>query len=347
MVDSNKTMDRQTEEQVKEQRDVTVANAREEIREEQENAYAKIKQALQKANLMKESELTQDELENMFEEYADQTFYAQKDESVEARQVNEDEAGNVLVTISGVESERQQSFEPQELREEYDLSDEEIESLRDGDTEPMEEKVDEGTVETAYGLHEGDVLARDENGSLYKPDDFHDNYETEDQDVTEEFQEFQADSPPRKVLEVDEEVELEAPWGAKQTIEEGGVLVKNGPEDIYGINPSEFKDTYEQLSEEEERAARVEEALESEIELDSYIESEQLDEFLSELADEHDFSLRQVDEDGVSDYVLSDEESETKFEIEVSSHAVSGHASTREGPPYNPREVNSFEKVQS
>lgn len=49
---------------------------------------------------------------------------------------------------------------------------------------------------------------------------------------------------PRKVVPVEQNVSFEAPWGGPMRIQEGGVLVHGGPNDIYGINPKEYKETY-------------------------------------------------------------------------------------------------------
>ncbi len=43
---------------------------------------------------------------------------------------------------------------------------------------------------------------------------------------------------------VDEDIEFNAPWGEPMKIEAGGSLILSGPEDIYGIQKSEFENTY-------------------------------------------------------------------------------------------------------
>ena len=43
---------------------------------------------------------------------------------------------------------------------------------------------------------------------------------------------------------IDEHIEFKAPWGEIMKIECGGSLILNGPNDIYGIQKSEFEHTY-------------------------------------------------------------------------------------------------------
>ena len=45
-------------------------------------------------------------------------------------------------------------------------------------------------------------------------------------------------------LNKDENVQFIAPWGSIMKIRGGGVLIDNGPDDIYGIQPDEFRSTY-------------------------------------------------------------------------------------------------------
>ena len=52
---------------------------------------------------------------------------------------------------------------------------------------------------------------------------------------------------PVNVLPLDENVEFKAPWGETMKIKAGGVLVHNGPGDVYGIQPEEFRETYSYL----------------------------------------------------------------------------------------------------
>ncbi len=52
---------------------------------------------------------------------------------------------------------------------------------------------------------------------------------------------------PRKVVPVEQNVSFEAPWGGAMRIQSGGVLVHGGLNDIYGINPKEYQETYSAL----------------------------------------------------------------------------------------------------
>ncbi len=49
---------------------------------------------------------------------------------------------------------------------------------------------------------------------------------------------------PVLTMKLDEAVAFDAPWGGEMRIEAGGSLVLSGPNDIYGIQPQEFADTY-------------------------------------------------------------------------------------------------------
>ncbi|MCS5595685.1 MAG: hypothetical protein NZ828_00365 [Alphaproteobacteria bacterium] len=49
---------------------------------------------------------------------------------------------------------------------------------------------------------------------------------------------------PRKVVDVERNVSFKAPWGEDMRIKSGGALVYGGPNDVYGIQPDEFKATY-------------------------------------------------------------------------------------------------------
>ena len=51
-------------------------------------------------------------------------------------------------------------------------------------------------------------------------------------------------SEARKVLDIDKNIAFKAPWGEEMLIKKGGVLVHNGPGDVYGIQSDEFKNTY-------------------------------------------------------------------------------------------------------
>ncbi len=50
-----------------------------------------------------------------------------------------------------------------------------------------------------------------------------------------------------KVVELQENVRFQAPWGEEMRIRAGGVLVIKDSGDIYGIQREEFQDTYEYI----------------------------------------------------------------------------------------------------
>jgi len=52
---------------------------------------------------------------------------------------------------------------------------------------------------------------------------------------------------PLKAMRLTEDVQFQSRWGEQMYIAHGGVLVYSGPDDIYGIQGAEFKDTYSVL----------------------------------------------------------------------------------------------------
>lgn len=64
-------------------------------------------------------------------------------------------------------------------------------------------------------------------------------------DETETPGVFAPKADPRKVLPLDKNVAFTAPWGEEMRIKSGGVLVHGGPKDVYGIQPAEFKASYD------------------------------------------------------------------------------------------------------
>lgn len=55
---------------------------------------------------------------------------------------------------------------------------------------------------------------------------------------------FRPKFDPVRVLRLDEDVKFKAPWGEEMNIRAGGVLVKAGENDIYGIQGEEFEKSY-------------------------------------------------------------------------------------------------------
>ena len=51
-------------------------------------------------------------------------------------------------------------------------------------------------------------------------------------------------SKPRKCVKVTENISFTAPWGEKMYIQAGGMLNVDDEDNIYGINPEEFKETH-------------------------------------------------------------------------------------------------------
>jgi hypothetical protein len=55
---------------------------------------------------------------------------------------------------------------------------------------------------------------------------------------------YKPNAGPVSAMPLTEDVKFKAPWGEEMAIKKGGVLVRGGPNDIYGIQPEEFKNTY-------------------------------------------------------------------------------------------------------
>lgn len=54
---------------------------------------------------------------------------------------------------------------------------------------------------------------------------------------------------PIDALQIKEDISFTAPWGETMNIKQGGYLVVTNPNDIYGIQEPEFKETYMPLNE--------------------------------------------------------------------------------------------------
>ena len=63
-------------------------------------------------------------------------------------------------------------------------------------------------------------------------------------DETETAGIYEPKPEPRKVVGLTQNVSFTAPWGEEMRIRKGGVLVHGGLNDIYGIQPDEFRKTY-------------------------------------------------------------------------------------------------------
>lgn len=114
--------------------------------------------------------------------------------------------------------------------------------------------MNDGHVETKNTAKEGQVVIKNPAGEQYLIDGkkFEDRYEySKNPSVDDDgFVSYDAKGNPMKIIRLnqDENVEFIAPWGEVMRIQGGGVIVFNGPTDIYGIQPKEFAQTYKPCS---------------------------------------------------------------------------------------------------
>ena len=104
--------------------------------------------------------------------------------------------------------------------------------------------MEDGFRETRNEARPGDYIVQNPSGEEYvtAKDTFEERYrQTEQQNVYEPI------SPPVKVVELDENVCFEAPWGEEMRIRAGGVLILRDSGEIYGIQRDEFQKTYEYI----------------------------------------------------------------------------------------------------
>lgn len=68
---------------------------------------------------------------------------------------------------------------------------------------------------------------------------------------TEKDGEYLTKATPRRLIQIDEEITFDAPWGGDMTIQAGGWLNIDGlaKGDVYGINPEEMAETHIQYNE--------------------------------------------------------------------------------------------------
>lgn len=106
----------------------------------------------------------------------------------------------------------------------------------------------DGHIETHNVAKENQVVIKNPDGEQYIIDaqKFEDRYEYSKEPSVDDdgFISYDAKGGPMKVIRLSENVEFTAPWGSLMQIKAGGVIVDNGPGDIYGIQPEEFKNTY-------------------------------------------------------------------------------------------------------
>jgi len=102
--------------------------------------------------------------------------------------------------------------------------------------------MEDGFHETSNTAQPGDYVVHNPTGEAYVTarDEFEKRYrQTEQPNVYEPI------SPPVRVVELGENVSIEAPWGEEMRIKAGGVLVIKDSGEIYGIQREEFQKTYE------------------------------------------------------------------------------------------------------
>lgn len=102
--------------------------------------------------------------------------------------------------------------------------------------------MEDGFRETMNEARPGDYIVQNPTGEQYVTgkDEFEQRYrQTEQQNVYEPI------SRPVRVVELNENVCFEAPWGEEMRIKAGGVLILRESGEIYGIQRDEFQRTYE------------------------------------------------------------------------------------------------------
>lgn len=104
-----------------------------------------------------------------------------------------------------------------------------------------DQKDDTKLVETINVAERGDWVVTDKGGESYivRKEDFHRIYGPSEEEGTRLPM-----AKPRKLIEIEENIEFDAPWGEKMKIQSGGFLNIDDMNGIYGINPDEFKQTH-------------------------------------------------------------------------------------------------------
>lgn len=106
----------------------------------------------------------------------------------------------------------------------------------------------DGHEETTNTAKENQMVVKNPDGEEYIIDNkkFNDRYKLFSNKVENKFKTYIPVSDPIRpyFLEEDENVEFDAPWGETMKIKGGGVIINNGPNDIYGIQKNEFYSTY-------------------------------------------------------------------------------------------------------
>lgn len=100
---------------------------------------------------------------------------------------------------------------------------------------------DDGFIETRNIARTGDYIVSDLDHHEYvvRKKDFHNNYSKTGKTGT-----YKPIDRALEVMLLSEDVKFLAPWGEEMRIKSGGALINKGPNDIYGIQPDDFKDLY-------------------------------------------------------------------------------------------------------
>ncbi|MEX1018394.1 MAG: hypothetical protein WDZ49_01975 [Litorilinea sp.] len=103
------------------------------------------------------------------------------------------------------------------------------------------ETVVDGLTETVNVANDGDYVVSNPGGEEYivEKDRFESRYTL----IEATENQFLPTGAPVQIIELDQNVEFEAPWGETQYILAGGFLIFNVDE-VYGIQRQEFLDTY-------------------------------------------------------------------------------------------------------
>jgi hypothetical protein len=110
--------------------------------------------------------------------------------------------------------------------------------------EAVASEMRDGFHETDNAAKPGDYIVENPGGERYVVEraEFEKRYRP-----TGQANVYEPVSAPVRVLELDENVRFEAPWGEEMRIRAGGVLVVDDCGAVYGIQRDEFLETYEYL----------------------------------------------------------------------------------------------------
>lgn len=103
------------------------------------------------------------------------------------------------------------------------------------------ETIVDGLLETVNVANDGDYVVRNPGGEEYIVEQAR--FESRYTLIEGETDQFLSTGEPVQAIELDQNVEFVAPWGATQYILAGGFLIFNVDE-VYGIQRQEFIDTY-------------------------------------------------------------------------------------------------------